>query len=70
MALYADRMGITIDNFDFYHCFGLFRLAVICQQIDYRYFHGQTRDPRFKELVHMIWSLEQAAEAVVAKSDL
>ena len=70
VALYADRMGITIDNFDFYHCFGLFRLAVICQQIYYRYFHGQTRDPRFKELVHMIRSLEQAAKTVVAQSDL
>jgi aminoglycoside phosphotransferase (APT) family kinase protein len=70
VALYADRMGITIDNFDFYHCFGLFRLAVICQQIYYRYFHGQTKDPRFKELIGMVRSLERAALEVVAQSDL
>ncbi|HOJ13754.1 MAG TPA: phosphotransferase family protein, partial [Deltaproteobacteria bacterium] len=39
---YAEKAGITIDNFDFYLCFGLFRLAVIAQQIYYRYYHGQT----------------------------
>jgi aminoglycoside phosphotransferase (APT) family kinase protein len=39
----------------FYEVFGLFRLAVIIQQIYYRYHHKQTRNPAFKRfwlLVH------------------
>ena len=41
---YAERTGRTIDPgaWRFYEVFGLFRLAVIAQQIYYRYFHGQT----------------------------
>jgi aminoglycoside phosphotransferase (APT) family kinase protein len=70
VALYGSLRGIAVDNFDFYYCFGLFRLAVIVQQIYYRYFHGQTRDPRFKGLIHAVHSLERTAQQVVGKSDL
>ena len=48
---YAEKAGIRITNFDFYFCFGLFRLAVIAQQIYYRFYHGQTKDERFKFLI-------------------
>lgn len=70
VALYGEISGIAIDNFDFYYCFGLFRLAVIAQQIYYRYFHGQTRDPRFKNLVHAVAALEKTALGVIERSDL
>lgn len=70
VARYGKVSGIAIDNFDFYYCFGLFRLAVIAQQIYYRYSHGQTRDPRFKNLVHGVRALEQTALGVIARSDL
>lgn len=70
VALYAEMMGTKIDNFDFYYCFGLFRLAVIAQQIYYRYFHGQTKDERFKSLIFAIKILEGAALKVTEKSDL
>jgi aminoglycoside phosphotransferase (APT) family kinase protein len=41
---YLDRMGfdLTPEQWRFYEVFGLFRNAVIAQQIYYRYFHGQT----------------------------
>lgn len=41
---YCRRMGYTLtdEQWLFYEVFGLFRLAVISQQIYYRYFHGQT----------------------------
>ncbi|HSV39168.1 MAG TPA: phosphotransferase family protein [Nocardioidaceae bacterium] len=41
---YLDRMGYTLtaDQWRFYEVFGLFRNAVIAQQIYYRYFHKQT----------------------------
>ena len=45
---YCDRMGFTSDHWPFYEVYGLFRLAVIAQQIYYRYHHGQTTNPQFK----------------------
>jgi aminoglycoside phosphotransferase (APT) family kinase protein len=70
VKLYAEIMGIKIDNFDFYYCFGLFRLAVIAQQIYYRFFHGQTKDERFRPLVQYVKILENTALTVIGKSDL
>ena len=69
-ALYGELMGVKSDKFDFYYCFGLFRLAVIAQQIYYRFYHGQTKDQRFGMLIHAIKALEAAALQVIAKSDL
>ncbi|HUS22776.1 MAG TPA: phosphotransferase family protein [Aeromicrobium sp.] len=47
---YCGRMGfeLTDKEWAFYEVFGLFRLAVILQQIYYRYHHKQTTNPRFK----------------------
>lgn len=45
---YLDRTGRNIDNWVFYEVYGLFRLAVIVQQIYYRYHHQQTRNPAFR----------------------
>lgn len=50
VAYYLDRAGLTTDRWAFYEVFGLFRLAVIAQQIYYRYHHGQTRNPAFRNL--------------------
>lgn len=47
---YCDRMGLPADNWPFYEVFGLFRLAVIAQQIYYRYHHRQTSNPAFRHL--------------------
>ncbi len=67
---YCRASGLRADNFDFYYCFGLFRLAVIAQQIYYRYYHGQTRDRRFKTLIVAVQSLCAAAARVMEASDL
>ncbi len=48
LDLYRDRTGLDTSNFTFYLVYGYWRLAVILQQIYYRYFHGQTQDERFK----------------------
>ncbi|PKM21815.1 MAG: phosphotransferase family protein [Gammaproteobacteria bacterium HGW-Gammaproteobacteria-14] len=45
---YCDKMNLKPDNWTFYEVYGLFRLAVIVQQIYYRYHHKQTRNPAFK----------------------
>jgi aminoglycoside phosphotransferase (APT) family kinase protein len=67
---YAEKMGISIENIDFYYCFGLFRLAGIAQQIYYRFYHGQTRDERFKLMIFAVHVLEEAAKNVIETSDL
>ena len=70
VELYGSIAGIKIDNFDFYYCFGLFRLAVIAQQIYYRFYNGQTKDQRFKILVAFVKILENVSLNIIAKSDL
>jgi aminoglycoside phosphotransferase (APT) family kinase protein len=45
---YLARTGLQPVSWAFYEVFGLFRLAVIAQQIYYRYFHRQTRNPAFR----------------------
>lgn len=67
---YAERAGIRLDNFDYYYCYGLFRLAGIVQQIYYRYYHGQTQDKRFAQFIHMNRLLEQMALKVIASTTL
>lgn len=60
---YASQSGRQLPAFAFYRVFGLFRLAVIVQQIYFRYFHGQTRDPRFAALGPMTRVLIDRAAA-------
>ncbi|MDB4264780.1 phosphotransferase family protein [bacterium] len=47
---YALKSGRNIDNLTFYFAYGLFKIAVIAQQIYYRYKHGHTSDPKFANL--------------------
>jgi aminoglycoside phosphotransferase (APT) family kinase protein len=67
---YAEKAGIRINNFDFYFCFGLFRLAVIAQQIYYRFYHGQTKDERFKLLIVAVHILEEQAIRTIEQCGL
>ncbi len=45
---YCDQMGFAAKDFTFYEVYGLFRLAVIMQQIYFRYHHKQTTNKAFK----------------------
>ena len=45
---YCDQMGFNAKDFTFYEVYGLFRLAVIMQQIYFRYHHKQTTNKAFK----------------------
>ncbi len=66
VARYEERSGLKVDDWAFYHCFGLFRLAVIAQQIYYRFAKGETRDERFGKFIFAVHILEQAAGMVMA----
>ena len=68
VARYAERTGRDVSNFDYYYCFGLFRLAVIAQQIYRRYHLGHTKDKRFANLIFAVQLLEMRALNVVKKA--
>jgi aminoglycoside phosphotransferase (APT) family kinase protein len=51
---YAERTGRAIASPLFYYVFGLFKIAVIIQQIYKRYVLGLTRDERFAALVERV----------------
>lgn len=70
MDLYAKKSGRSIDHVDFYYVFGLFRLGVILQQIYYRYYHGQTQDKRFRNMVFAVTILDRSAQRVIKRSKL
>jgi aminoglycoside phosphotransferase (APT) family kinase protein len=60
---YSDRSGTAAGDFHFYYAFGLFRLAVIVQQIYFRFVRGQTRDKRFAGFGQMCSMLSRTALA-------
>lgn len=70
ISRYAEKTGRNLDKMDFYYCFGLFRLAVIAQQIYNRYYHGITKDERFALLISGVQILEKAALRVIEQSKL
>ena len=47
---YAERSGRAVPDATFYYCFGLFKTAVVVQQIYARWRKGLTRDERFARL--------------------
>ncbi|WP_270182220.1 phosphotransferase family protein [Alkalihalobacillus sp. CinArs1] len=54
---YARKSGRDVSQMNFYLTFAYFKLAVICQQIYYRFKKGQTSDERFRHLNHFVASL-------------
>lgn len=70
VAYYTQLSGRGVDHYDFYYCFGLFRLAVIAQQIYYRFYHGQTRDKRFEAFILGVHALDKTARLKISQSNL
>jgi aminoglycoside phosphotransferase (APT) family kinase protein len=63
---FQEKTGLSVDNFPFYFCFGLFRLCVIGQQIYYRYYHGHTKDERFAGFLKKAYVLQQMCELIIS----
>lgn len=66
LDLYRDRTGIETGPFVFYEVFGYWRIAVILQQIYYRYFNGQTTDERFAGFGGAVQSLGAHCQRLIA----
>jgi aminoglycoside phosphotransferase (APT) family kinase protein len=70
VARYAERSGRAVHDMDFYYCFGLFKTAVIVQQIYYRFRQGLTRDPRFAGLGAAVSVLARQAALYLGRPEL
>jgi aminoglycoside phosphotransferase (APT) family kinase protein len=65
---YGKRRGIDISNVPYYYVFGIFKIAVVLQQIYYRYHVGQTKDERFAPFEQgaemLFWKAKERSETM------
>ena len=71
VARYTERTGLALDEDEwaFYEVFGLFRLAVIVQQIYHRYYHRQTTNPQFRHFGLATFMLEHRCRRIMKRAD-
>jgi aminoglycoside phosphotransferase (APT) family kinase protein len=67
---YAEQTGRPVSNPLFYYCFGLFKIAVIVQQIYARFVRGHTQDPRFARLDQLVAILARQADVALHTNSL
>ncbi|MEP0547924.1 MAG: phosphotransferase family protein [Rhodothermales bacterium] len=67
VARYERATGRTVEQPVFYYVYGLFKLAVIVQQIYKRYVLGHTADERFAGLIHAVRVCGQTAERAIER---
>ena len=65
VARYERAVGRPLPGLLFYYVFGLFKVAVIVEQIHARYVRGATADPRFAPLGGVVDALARAAVSAV-----
>jgi aminoglycoside phosphotransferase (APT) family kinase protein len=67
---YAAATGRDLGDIVFYFVYGLFKTAVVAQQIYYRYVQGLTKDPRFAALIHGVRLLGDQAKLTIDRGAL
>jgi aminoglycoside phosphotransferase (APT) family kinase protein len=67
---YAQKSGRDVSNILFYYVFGLFKNAVIAQQIYARWKQGYSKDPRFGGLLVVITALAKQGVQALDKQKL
>ena len=67
---YAQATNLPIDNITFYYVFGLFKIAVIIQQIFFRYKNGFTKDIRFKNLDQAVFMYGKIGLQAIQKNKI
>lgn len=70
VAAYAGTTGRDVRDALWYYVFGLFKLAVVAQQLHARHAAGHTRDPRFAGLGAVVAALGRQARRAVARGRL
>lgn len=64
---YVAQSGRAVGNAVFYFAYGLFKIAVIVQQIYARYQQGLTQDARFAGLINLVRSASKTACLAIEK---
>ena len=64
---YAERTGRDLADIAYYEVLGIFKLAVILQQIYYRFHRGQTQDQRFRTFDRRVRGLVRLADSLVER---
>jgi aminoglycoside phosphotransferase (APT) family kinase protein len=64
---YQQRTGRDLSNIGYYEVLGIFKLAVILQQIYYRFRRGQTLDARFQNFGEDVRGLVELASSLTGK---
>ncbi len=64
---YVARSGRSVSDPVFYYAYGLFKIAVIVQQIYARYKQGLTQDTRFAGLINLVRAGSQTACLAIEK---
>jgi aminoglycoside phosphotransferase (APT) family kinase protein len=67
---YLERSGRTADNLVFYYAFGLWKTAVVLQQIYYRWAKGKTSDARFGQLIFGVRILSEQARTAINRGSI
>ena len=67
---YFERSGRHTDNLVFYYAFGLFKTAVVLQQIYYRWRKGITSDQRFSGLIMGVHILSEQARTAINRGSI
>lgn len=68
VELYREATGKSVDSMVFYYVFGLFKIAVIAQQIYKRYRDGNSTDPRFAGMLFAVRTLAATAQKAIEKN--
>ena len=66
---YESQTGRDLSRIVFYETFARFKVAVVIQQIYFRYVRGQTRDERFRNLDGLVSALAGEAIELALRSD-
>lgn len=64
---YAKHTGRDLSGIVYYEVLGIFKLAVILQQIYYRFRRGQTHDARFQDFGERVRALADLADSLTGK---
>lgn len=64
---YGRVTGLDLSNLTFYYVFGLFKIAVIAQQIYKRFDLGLTKDKRFGAMIHIVKTFARQAVKAIEK---
>lgn len=69
-GIYGEETGRDVSNMNYYFVFSIIKLAVVLQQIFYRYHHGMTKDERFAGMGEAVKLLAMRAAHYVEKGGI